>query len=194
MAESHARVQAVVVERIPFAPPSGASQLALALREDLGEMISALRLRAGPGGDDGPALAQAAARGPLLLLFSDVPALPPLAVDAAVDALAQVDVALGPCADGSLYMLGLRAGIAPALVQELLGLAPAPDALGAITDLLDDAELQVAVLPPWFRLASAPELSFAECLARLSLMSEEGEDDFVADRLRVWFEQFAPEA
>jgi len=47
----------------------------------------------------------------------------------------------------------------------------------------------VAALPPWFRAANSKDLSFAESLMRLSLMSEEGEQDFMADRLKLWFEK-----
>lgn len=188
------RPLALIVERASFAPPAGAEALALALRDDARELIAAMRLRTGE--DSAPHAGKMAAQsgGGLVIIFSDVPAVPPMAVEAAVYALGDCDAAIGPCADGALYMLALRADMDPALVEEIIEIAVLPDALGPLTDLLDDAELQTSVLPPWFRLASAKDLSFAECLARLSLMTEEGEDDFVADRLRVWFEEFAQEA
>jgi len=190
MGEPHTRARALITLQRHFAPPSGADELAVALLEDLREMLAALRLRVLPdAAPNASTIAAAAGAGPLLALFADVPALPPLAVEAAIDALESADVALGPCADGSLYLLGLRAGLDSGLAGEIAAAALAPGALHALADLCDDAELAVALLPPWFRLASENELSFAESLARLSLMSEEGEEDFVGDRLRLWFEQ-----
>lgn len=185
------RPLALIVERAPFAPPVGGPQLALALREDLREMVSAMRLRAGPDAPaNADALAAQAEQG-LVLLFADVAALPPMALEAALEAVNDADLALGPCPDGSLYLLALRPGLEPELARDLLRCALEPGGLTDLTDLCDEADLSAVVLPPWFRLASGNELSFAECLARLSLMTEEGEDDFVADRLRLWFEQHA---
>lgn len=184
------RALAVILERPPFSPATGAAELAHALREDARELLSALRLRVVPPA--GPeSLLKAANDQAVIVLFSDTPAVPPMALEAAMDGLADGEVAVGPCADGSLYLLVLGAGLDPALAAEALALAPLPDALARLTDLCDETETAVTVLPPWFRLAVAADLSFAESLARLSLMSEEGEEDFVADRLRVWFEDHA---
>lgn len=188
------RPLALIVDRAPFAPPAGAAELAAALREDARELIAAVRLRTGADSPSDAGKLAAQASGGLVIIFADVPAVPPMAIEAAIHALGDCDAALGPCPDGSLYLLALRPDLDPALVEEILEIVFQPGTLGPLTDLLDDAELQATVLPPWFRLASATDLSFAECLARLSLMSEEGEDDFVADRLRVWFEEYAAEA
>ncbi len=185
------RPLALIVERAPYAPPVGARELATALREDARELLTAARLRTGPDAKADAGMLSSQADQGLVLLFSDVPAVPPMAVDAAAAALFECDVALGACPDGSLYLLALRAELDVDLAHEILEIALGSGGLMALTDLLDDAELQAAVLPPWFRLACDKDLSFAECLARLSLMTEEGEDDFVADRLRLWFEQYA---
>jgi hypothetical protein len=192
MADAPTRTHAVIVDRPPFSPADGAESLRAALREDARELVAAMRLRPLPDVAAEPAkLADAAARGALLVLFADVPATPPLAVEAALDSLAECDLALGPCADGSLYLLALREGIARDVAEQIAAVALAPGAVHGLADLCDDAELSAALLPPWFRLVSENELSFAESLARLSLMSEEGEEGFVADRLRVWFETHA---
>ncbi|MBK9974844.1 MAG: hypothetical protein IPP14_08730 [Planctomycetes bacterium] len=184
------RAQATILERTPYAPAVGAAELSAALREDARELLSALRLRIVPAcaPED---LLKAAPDQALILVFSDTPALPPMAIEAAIDGLAEGELAVGPCVDGSLYLLVLGAGLDPSLAAEAMALAPLPDALARLTDLCDETETAVTVLPPWFRLAEAKDLSFAESLARLSLMSEEGEEDFVADRLRVWFEDHA---
>ncbi|MBE7490371.1 MAG: DUF2064 domain-containing protein [Planctomycetes bacterium] len=184
------RVPAWIVSRPPFAPAAGGAELAGALREDLRELCHALRLRLNPEPADVAALGARAGQG-LLLLFSDVPAVPPPALEAALDAVAEADLALGPCADGALYLLALRPGLEPDVAAEVLAHAASPDAVARLTDLCDDANLAAVVLPPWFRLARQSDLSFAESLARLSLMTEEGEEGFVADRLRLWFEQHA---
>jgi glycosyltransferase A (GT-A) superfamily protein (DUF2064 family) len=192
MAESPPRLQAVIVDRPGFAPRDGGAALRVALLEDARELVSAMRLRPLPDMPaDAARLADAAAKGALLVLFADVPAIPPLAVEAALDSLGDCDIALGGCADGSLYLLALREGLEADLLAELAAAALAPGAIHALADLCDDAGLSANLLPPWFRVASENELSFAESLARLSLMSEDDEEGFVADRLRVWFEQHA---
>lgn len=192
MAEPSPRVLAVIVRRPAFAPAAGAEALHLALLEDAREIVSALRLKPLPDcAPEAGKLTQAAAGGSLLVLFADVPAIPPLAVEAALESLEDCDIALGGCADGALYLLALREGLEADLLADLAAAALAPGAIHALADLCDDAGLSVGMLPPWFRLASENELSFAESLARLSLMSEDDEEGFVADRLRVWFEQHA---
>jgi glycosyltransferase A (GT-A) superfamily protein (DUF2064 family) len=171
------RPAALVIER--EAAGTVDAELRKAVREDLLELLSALKLRVEP-----EFAAQTGA--PRLLVFADVPAMPALAVEGALESLRSVDVVIGPCADGSLYLLGLAPGLEQELAAELS--QAARQGLEAVTSLLEDAELDTVVLPPWFRLAGAADLKFAEWLARLSLLSEEGEEDFIADRLRVWLE------
>lgn len=186
------RAQAVIVDRAPFLPARGADALAPALKGDLRDVMSALRLRIMPDSPaDAARLAATAASAATVFVFADVPALPPVALEAALEALKEGDVVLGPCNDGGLYLLALDARTQGEVAQEILSCAMAPDALTNLADLLDDAGLSATVIPPWFRLASEKDLSFAESLARLSLLTEEGEDDFVADRLRLWFEEHA---
>ncbi|MBX3460650.1 MAG: DUF2064 domain-containing protein [Planctomycetes bacterium] len=186
------RPAALIVNREPWTPGQGGAELAAALRDDLSELLGALRLRIEPAAED---IARVYAREPrpLLIAFSDTPALPALSVEAALDELSECHAVVGPCADGSVYLLGLAPGLDAALVAGLAqaALGPADDALAAVTDLLDDDEHEVALLPPWFRMGSEKDLSFAESVARLSLMSEEGDEDFLADRLRLWLERHA---
>lgn len=192
MADKRTRPAAGLILRTPLAPARGGAALATALLEDARELLSALRLRNLPDLQPEPAaVAAALADGPALLAFADVPAIPPMAIEAATEAIAGADIALGPCTDGGLYLIAARAGLDAGLCAELAECALAPDALTALADLADDAQLAVALLPPWFGLRQESALSFAESLARLSLLSEEGEEDFVADRLRVWFEEHA---
>lgn len=194
--ESGPRPAALIVTREPWLPSAGGAELAAALREDLGELLGSLRLRIEPAPD-----ATAAdivrifhrEKRPLLLAFSDVPALPALSVEGALEELVENAVVVGPCADGAVYMLGLAPGLDDDIVQQLAEAAcgPAQDALGAVTDTVDVEDLPVVLLPPWMRIGSDKDLSFAENVARLSLMSEDGEEDFLADRLRLWFERHA---
>lgn len=190
--ESGPRPAAMIIARQPWLPSQGGDELAAALRDDLAELLGALRLRIEPAADD---IARVYAREPrpLLLAFADTPALPALSVEAALDELQECHAVVGPCADGSIYMLGLAPGLDESIVKELAQAAqgPADEALAAITDILDDDEHEVALLPPWFRLGCEKDLSFAESVARLSLMSEEGDEDFLADRLRLWLERHA---
>ncbi|MCC6466364.1 MAG: hypothetical protein IT463_13575 [Planctomycetes bacterium] len=186
------RPQAVVVERPCWQPAEGGAELGRALREDLRELLGSLPvLLEGAQVKDGAALASllARAQAPLLAVFEDVAGLPLLCAEGALDSLRELPVVVGPCADGSLYALGVAQGLEPALVAELCDAACGAGALGAVTDLLADAELECTVLPPWFRVAGEGDLLFAENLARLSLLSEGGEEDFIADRLRVWLER-----
>jgi len=175
-----ARPSAIVVERTPFAPPQGAPELARALNDDIVETLGAMpvRVRTEPIAE-----VYANADAPLIVTFSDVPALPWLSVEGALEELDEIDVVIGPVADGSLYLVGLQPGLPGAVLQAL-------GSLEALTDVLAEHEIACTVLPPWFRVATAADLTFAENLARLSLLGDHGADDFLADRLRIWFEKF----
>ncbi len=191
-----ARPRALIIPRPPWQPPQGAAELATALRQDLAEMIGALGLRverntqAAPQGLAG--LLESSSE-EVVVVFDDVPAMPPLAVEGALDELEAHDAVIGPCADGSLYIAafapGLDASTAADLARALYG--PAEKSLAAVAEVLGAEGLATAVLPPWFRVGAESGLSFAQQLARLSLLSEAGEEDFLADRLRHWFETYA---
>jgi glycosyltransferase A (GT-A) superfamily protein (DUF2064 family) len=188
------RPEALILERSPWQPALAGDALARALREDLTELISSMRLRVGRAEDaDQVATIHAREDRPLLLAFPDVPALPPLSVEGALSELRQHAAVLGPTVDGGVYLLGFAPGLDSGVVAALARAALEERSLEQMCDLLDDSELPVATLPPWFRIQGANELSFAEHLARLSLLSEDGEEDFLADRLRLWFEQNADE-
>ncbi len=192
------RPLAVILPRAAWVPEQGGDELAAAIREDLVELLGALRLRV-----EHPAAAQPVSVSqtltqsdrPVVLAFTDVPALPALSVEGALEDLDENALVVGPCADGSIYLLAVAPGIEPEPLKALAeAVCAAPgEMLEAITDIADEFELPTAMLPPWFRMGGNKDLSFAESVARLSLMSEEGEDDFLADRLRLWFERHAQE-
>lgn len=190
-----ARARAIIVQRSAWLPPKAGAEFKAALFEDLRELVAAMGLslagsREGASGAEIRALLESS-RDPLLVMFSDVPGLPPLSVEGALDSLREYPCALGPCADGGVYLLGFGPDMPEKLKVALIEAAtvsPA-DAMAIATDLLTDEETNCSVLPPWFRVAQERDLHFAQNLARLSILSDEGEDDFVCDRLRVWFEQ-----
>jgi hypothetical protein len=172
------------------ARPVADASLGTALREDLVEVLQLLRLRA-HNADTPAAIAKVVSThiAPSLVAFSDVPGLPPDCAEGALELIDEADVVVGPCADGSVYLLGFVEGLDPVAIQSLIEAALQNDGLARCTELLEKSDLNVATLPPWFRAASDKDLSFAESLMRLSLMGEETELDFVADRLRLWFEK-----
>ncbi|MBZ0137921.1 MAG: hypothetical protein K8I27_16315 [Planctomycetes bacterium] len=182
------RPQAVVVIRPPWAP-EGDGAIAQALREDLLEVLQLLRLRIHEPRDPAAGLKSIADnKGPSLVTFTDVPALPPDCVDGALEDLDEFDVVVGPCPDDSVYLLAFNHGVEAPMIEAIIKAALDPECLPEIANLLEQSELEVAVLPPWFRIGNSNQLSFAESLARLSLMSEDGDEQFTADRLRIWFE------
>lgn len=187
------RAKAAVLPRFSFADPPG--ELRRALLEDVRELLSALKLSLARDLDLSDAIAlggfAAGLNDPLLLTFDDIPALPVFAVEGALEALHDAACVLGPCADGSVYLLGLAPGLEPGLLSEIAEvlLGPPEDNLESLTDLFSEDSLPVCLLPPWFRLASKLDLSFAENLAQLSLLAVDEDEDFLADRLRIWLER-----
>ena len=182
------RPQALVVIRPPWAP-EGDGAIAQALREDLLEVMQLLQLKVHEPRDPAAGLKSITeCKGPSIITFTDIPALPPDVVDGALQDLEEFDIALGPTPDDNVYLLALNPGVEASLVEALMQEALNPDCLPAITSLLEEAGLEVAVLPPWFRVGNSIQLSFAQSLARLSLLSDDGDEAFVADRLRIWFE------
>lgn len=57
--------------------------------------------------------AELAAGGPVVIVGTDSPSLPPRLVDAAFAALAEVPAVIGPASDGGYYLLGLRGAVPP---------------------------------------------------------------------------------
>lgn len=194
------RARALLVQRAPWQPAQAGAEFTSALVGDLKELVAAmgLSLLGSPDGASGPQIRAMveSTRENLLVFFSDIAALPPLSVEGALDSLKDYGVVLGPCPDGSLYMLGLGPDLDEKLKVALLEAATVTpgEALSVATDLLCDDEVNCGVLPPWFRVAREQDLRFAENLIRLSLLSDEGDDDVVCDRLRLWFEQSQADA
>lgn len=181
------RPTALVLPAPTFVTVPGQEALQTALRDDLHEVLSMMQLRVRDGAELEKHLG--AIEAPLLLTFASVPALPAMAIEGALDALSDVDAIVGPCADGGLYLLGLAEALEPEAAAELARLLAQAECLPGVTELLAGLELECALLPPWFRMAGMADLSFARSLASLSLLSEAGEEDFLADRLRLWLEK-----
>jgi glycosyltransferase A (GT-A) superfamily protein (DUF2064 family) len=174
----------VVVDRTPFTPPVGGAELARALSEDLHEALGAMPLRLSR---EPLATLLSDSDQPVVITFADVPALPWQGVDAALEELEYNDVVVGPSADGSLYLLAVRPGVAPEVVSAL----DKPGAeLAALTEVMERLDLPCTVLPPWFRVGSANALEFARNLLQLSLRDEQADQDYAADRLRIWLERY----
>lgn len=185
MAET--RPLALVLPAASFVELPGADALREAARADLHELLAMLELRVRDGAELHAALADVKA--PLLLTFANVPAMPAAAVEGALEALSEFDVVLGPCADGGIYLLGLAVSLDEPEAKQLAELLASKQPLAGLATLLEQLELETAMLPPWFRLADKADVSFARSLAGLSLLSEGGEDEFLADRLRLWLEK-----
>ncbi|MCC6573935.1 MAG: DUF2064 domain-containing protein [Planctomycetes bacterium] len=181
-----------MVRRRCFTPASGAEQLEQALIEDCREVLHAAGL---PLGSQQP-LQAADLRGSVqpneaaVVVFTDVPGLPLPAMESLPQILREADVVLGPCADGGIYLLAWSASVDRALTEGMCNALASTEPLAALTDLLTDAEAEVELLPSWFRLSNERDFNVIDCVARLSVLSEDGEDDFSAERLRQWFEKF----
>lgn len=180
------RPLALVFNRAPWAPDD---KLANVLREDLTELLQFVKLRVQEARDSATA-AQAVANhtAPALVCFSDVPGLPPDCIEGAVEMLEEYDIVLGPTADSGVYLLALSETLDPDTIESLINAAAGAEGLVGCIALCEEAQLTAGALPPWFRIGNAKDLSFAENLTRLSLLSEDGDMDFFADRLRLWFE------
>ena len=180
------RPQALLLTRKPGVDDD---KLAAALHEDMAELLQFVRLRVQQCADPAAAAKAAASHdAPSLICFSDVAGLPPDCIEGALELLEEIDVAIGPATDGGVYLLGIREELDPQAAESLLNAAAGADGLAACTGLCERLGLQARALPPWFRIGNAKDLSFAENLTRLSLLSEDGDMDFFADRLRMWFE------
>lgn len=196
MNKTNTRTQAIVLAGKPYTEHAQSKQLGEALHEDLNELLGAVKLRA-PAGNKPLATsvqlesALTSADSDVIVVWADTAAMPLHAVAGALDALSEAGAVVGPCASGDVYLLGFAGPINKELAADIASVLFDASPLEALTDLLDELEIETAVLPPWFKINSPEQLFFAENLARLSLLSEDGEDDFIADRLRVWFEENA---
>ena len=120
-----------------------------------------VRLRPQGGRGLGAALAGAfhaqleAGFGPVVLIGSDSPTLPPALIDAAADGLAAHDLVIGPSADGGYYLIGmtrLHAGVFERITWST-------DAVFEQTlDRARDLGLRTLVLPEWYDVDTAAEL------------------------------------
>lgn len=169
--QDDARLTALV---LPGEAPS-LEGLATALREDLLEALQFMRLKVQTGGE---------LTGTALVTFDDVPGLPMEALEGAADALEECPVVVGPCADDSVYLLGVNEDVSSVYRGRLI--EAAQKSLDELAGALEEAGLEAVTMPPWFRVRSAKDLTFAGALARLSSLSEDGDMGFLADRLKLW--------
>lgn len=175
-------------------PAHGAGDLARALVEDSRELFAAAGLPLAAEVLEPIALSSTLKAGEAAVItFTDVPALPLPVLESLPDVLREADVALGPCGGGSIYLLALAAGVDGALVAELCRVlsSGAENMLSTLTEVLTDAQAEVELLPVWLRLSTARDFDVVDNMARLSVLREDGEEDFAAERLRQWLETHA---
>lgn len=91
-----------------------------------GELVDrhGVRLATQRGDDLGARMAAAfgeelAGGGPVVVLGTDSPSLPPRLVDAAFAALDEVPAVVGPACDGGYYLLGLRGAVPPVFPADM---------------------------------------------------------------------------
>jgi glycosyltransferase A (GT-A) superfamily protein (DUF2064 family) len=110
------------------------------------------------------------------------PTLDPSFVIGAFVALEGRDVVLGPSTTGGYYLVGCRHGVAPIFDGIEWG---TPDVLALTIDRLDGTGLSVAVLPPWYEVAT--EASVRVLRGHLRAMRRAGMDPMLA-RTEAWLE------
>ncbi len=89
--------------------------------------------------------------GRVVAIVADAPTLDPAIVMSAFLCLEGRDLVLGPAADGGCYLVGAR-GEVPSLFQGVDW--GRPDVLSQVMDRLADTGRSVAVLPPWYVVAT----------------------------------------
>lgn len=89
-----------------------------------------------------------AAGGPVVIVGTDSPSLPPRLVDAAFAALAEVPAVIGPASDGGYYLLGLRDGIPPVFGPGIEW--GSETVLGRTLAALAASGVAFRVLDPWY--------------------------------------------
>ena len=119
-----------------------------------------------PGGDLGARMEHALRRGlaraaRVVLIGSDTPTLPTVALTRALAALESADAVLGPAVDGGYYLLGARR-LSPGLLAGLPW--SSPRTLRATYRRLRQRGYRVALLPTWFDVDDARSLSWLRAL------------------------------
>ncbi len=119
------------------------------------------RLDVQPSGDLGARMSAAfqtelAGGGPVVILGTDSPTLPPALVDAAFAALEAVDVVVGPACDGGYYLLGARGGVPPVFDGPGWG---GPGVLAHTLDSLEAAAIPYRLLDFWYDVDRPEDLA-----------------------------------
>jgi rSAM/selenodomain-associated transferase 1 len=86
-------------------------------------------------------------QGPVVVVGSDSPTLPPGLIEQAFAELGHADVVLGPATDGGYYLLGCRR-LLPSLFQVIDW--GSPRALSQTVARVAAASATLALLPPWY--------------------------------------------
>lgn len=120
-----------------------------------------VRLDVQPVGDLGARMARAFATeltggGPVVILGTDSPTLPPGLVDAAYAALRDVDVVVGPACDGGYYLLGARGDVPPVFDGPTWG---GPGVLAHTLDSLETAAIPYRLLEFWYDVDRPEDLT-----------------------------------
>ena len=142
---------------IAYTPADGRATLAALLP-------GGLRWSEQRGRDLGERLEHAAAEGfargpgPLVIIGTDSPTLPPSFITQAAGALAaaEADIALGPTADGGYYLVGLRRP-APGLFRDIAW--STPHAYAHTARNAARLGLRLLELPPWYDVDTPADLS-----------------------------------
>jgi glycosyltransferase A (GT-A) superfamily protein (DUF2064 family) len=118
----------------------------------------------------------------VVAIASEAPTLDPSFVIAAFVALEGRDVVLGPSTDGGYYLAGCRLGVPPCFegIDWNRG-----DVLAQTIDRLDATGLTVAVLPPWYVVATSASVLMLR--GHLLAMRRAGMD-LMVPRTEAWLE------
>jgi len=108
--------------------------------------------------------------GPVVIIGTDSPTLPPRLVDAAFAALREVDFVVGPACDGGYYLLGAREGVPPVFVGPSWG---GPGVLAHTLDSLERARAPYQLLEFWYDVDRPGDLAFLR--AHLPALTAAGE-------------------
>ncbi|HWZ45594.1 MAG TPA: TIGR04282 family arsenosugar biosynthesis glycosyltransferase [Candidatus Saccharimonadales bacterium] len=92
---------------------------------------------------------------------ADSPGLPPSCLEQARDHLVSHDAVLGPCRDGGFYLIGVKHS-PPGLLSGIEW--SQPTTMQSTVARLQQQGLSVALIPEWFDVDTAAELSWLESL------------------------------
>jgi glycosyltransferase A (GT-A) superfamily protein (DUF2064 family) len=118
----------------------------------------------------------------VVAIASEAPTLDPSFVIGAFVALEGRDIVLGPSTDGGYYLVGCRQGVPPCFEGVDWKRA---DVLGQTIDRLDGTGLSVAVLPPWYVVATSASVVMLR--GHLRAMRRAGMD-LLLPRTEAWLE------